>query len=79
MPITAFTTTRLTADHIRPYDEAAGEVEYYRLQLDINDVGKAYLTLADYKQIPDDVRAKRDDKIDDETFDDLSDHGDDAV
>jgi hypothetical protein len=41
-------------------------------------VGKAYLTLSDYKKIPDDAWAKRHDKIDDESFGDLSDHGDDA-
>ena len=63
--------TRQTADDIRPYDEAGGEVEYYRLQLHINDVGKAYLVLADYKKIPDDVWAKRDEKVDDENAGDF--------
>ncbi len=48
-----------TADDIRPYDESGGEVEYYRLQLHLNDIGKAYLTLADYKKVPDDVWAGR--------------------
>ncbi len=67
-----------TADDIRPYDESGGEVESYRLQLHLNDVGKAYLTLSDYKKIPDDVWAKHDDKIDNDDWGDLSVDGDDA-
>jgi hypothetical protein len=69
----------LSAEDIRPYDEAAGEVDSYRLQLHMNEVGNAYLTLADYKKVPEDAWARRDDKIDDENFGDLSDRGDDNI
>ena len=37
-----------TLDFIRPYCEAAGEVEYYRLRLDINELGQAFLRISDY-------------------------------
>jgi hypothetical protein len=33
---------------IRPYSESSGEVESYRLELSLNDVGKAFLTLSDH-------------------------------
>lgn len=33
---------------IYPYTEMAGEVEYYRLQLYLNDLGKSFLRISDY-------------------------------
>jgi hypothetical protein len=33
---------------IRPYAEAGGEVELYRLKLELNDLGNAFLVLSDY-------------------------------
>jgi hypothetical protein len=39
-------------DDIRPYSEAAGEVESYRLELSLNDVGRAFLTLSDHASKP---------------------------
>ncbi|SEJ14285.1 protein of unknown function [Azotobacter beijerinckii] len=35
-------------DAIYPYTEAAGEVEYYRLELKLNELGKAFLVVSDY-------------------------------
>jgi len=35
-------------EHIYPYDEAAGEVEYYQLKLTLNDLGNAFLVLSDH-------------------------------
>lgn len=61
----------LTADDIRPYDEVGGEVDSYRLQLHLNEIGRAFLTLSDYKRIPDDTWAKRDDDEGDEENVDL--------
>jgi hypothetical protein len=57
----------LTAEDIRPYDNAAGEVEYYRLELRLNKIGKAYLALNSYLEVPDDTWTKR---IGDEDGDD---------
>lgn len=38
-----------TDDHIYPYDEGvSGEVDLYRLQLTLNDLGDAYLKVADH-------------------------------
>lgn len=33
---------------VHPYREAAGEVEYYRLKLELNELGKAFLVVSDY-------------------------------
>jgi hypothetical protein len=33
---------------VRPYSEAGGEVELYRLKLEVNDLGEAFLVLSDY-------------------------------
>ncbi len=35
-------------DAVYPYSEAAGEVESYRLELKLNELGKAFLTVSDY-------------------------------
>ena len=35
-------------DRIYPYTQVGGEVEAYRLELTLNDVGKGYLAVADY-------------------------------
>lgn len=35
-------------DSVYPYSEAAGEVESYRLELKLNELGKAFLTVSDY-------------------------------
>jgi hypothetical protein len=69
--------TKPTVDDIRPYDQAAGEVDYYRLELSLNKVGKAYLELNNYLEIPDDTWARQigeeeEDDDDDDEGDDLS-------
>lgn len=35
-------------DAIYPYTEAAGEVEYYRLELKLNELGRAFLVVSDH-------------------------------
>lgn len=35
-------------DAIYPYTEAAGEVEYYRLELKLNELGKSFLVVSDH-------------------------------
>jgi Domain of unknown function (DUF4365) len=51
----------LTSKDIRPYDEAGGEVECYRLELKLNEVGRAYLALSNYLNTSEDDWAHRDD------------------
>lgn len=36
------------SDEAYPYKEAAGEVEYYRLELRLNELGKAFLKVSDF-------------------------------
>jgi hypothetical protein len=49
-----FTTTfddwrrALVATGIRPYDNAAGEVDYYRLRLSLSELGKAFLIVDEF-------------------------------
>ncbi len=35
-------------DSVYPYTDSSGEVEYYRLELILNDLGKSFLEIADY-------------------------------
>jgi hypothetical protein len=36
------------ADAVYPYSESGGEVEHYRLRLDLNDLGNSYLVVSDF-------------------------------
>lgn len=46
-----FTPYTPPEDEIYPYTDLAGEVEAYRLQLRLNDVGKSFLTLSSFLEL----------------------------
>jgi len=38
----------LAARGVRPYDNTAGEVDYYRLELTLNELGRAFLVVDNF-------------------------------
>lgn len=60
-----------TSKDIRPYEESAGEIELYRLDLKLNDVGRGYLAMADYLGMTEDEWAHAEDE-EKEAYEDVS-------